>query len=1397
MGVMEKTSEFVELLGMDSATSQDIYAKYALLADAYAGSSGIKILTDNQQTFEELLSTNMIDYMLYLQASGSLAGELANSPNLIKILDRSNPIYIGNIAKKLSSDGWNIKKETSLANIKTALSLFGIQSTDTLEGAEVINNTTDEFPNISFDDDSTLEEELDTSSDEQETPYIPEVQFDNIDPDDILDEAEQAARELDEDLIKQQVAVEEAEKFAQSDGAVKEFSSDNEDEVRRQIEKKDQQIQEYLDAKKRQEEQEMVEKTIKSETEGKHTVDKAIVTKTVKTIMSSYDVLYAHLFQETPTGILTSAGIVTVKSDNALQLMGDGNAYAISLYSSIMSKYGSVIRELDYHEEISTKCINDDGSLKYNYIPNFHIRNIYGIYRGEKDNKLHRETNWTKFRSHLLKSLTKYVTDLLESFKGDPLILSVNLIELFTTVFIMEDFDVNKSLKMSMKSMSINTTYGSCSDIGKMVENGMAFPLDTSTLEVVNNSEDVAGVHNLLVVFDKKLYNGEILFAYKPLKKILESGGRIGLQQTLLGRDIKGRNVTYNFESPQAVDSLIIAGSGSGKGVVTLNILATFIAEGCPTVYVDWKPDMAAMLWDLERATGARILAIDGLNGAADGVTPVRNYGVGIGKPKIPNISDKLNIIPYIKAFQLMILCAKGRNMNYNGMSSRGKKMQFILDEAQAMNKSLSTLNSEIEQFLKENKPKKGEQLTDEYRYVKKLKSFLDSMFSASVEFRNTTGRTGNVGLIMLGQQSDCSAWANGALKRDPIGFLVGNCSMKMLGKDATDTNKYSLNGCVPAGNSLLGNMGYFALVPQAVADKGAPDKIKVVKTYLVLNENDYSESGEGKFTGGMLKNVTDPVLRDALINEDFYPEDENGNRYVNPLVGFKGLIQYIGSTIPGFSLNDNLEAGYREVDKLLSGLGITGEAGKYSCVEEYLFDCSYDGLFTIPELGDLMQSNETIADLVDMGEDGAGGFGDEAPDSFSVIGVDEEEKAPKQNLFEQTGQTQNQGIPDIGAVPPINPSQLPRDVAEAIRRSNAMGNPPVQPSVHVEESQPHYAEQSTDEQSQMFSGDSDTGWTGDVENSSINDSQADQDYSDYQQEVEGQPEYMPPNEHKTFDFGGKTGRAIYVTPERTTQVLGLTKDNSVLVTMPTYSTAERFHKKLFGTLWGSQYEFKNRWRAILDGVAGSSNPNLITRLIIMEDTVVFNKKQVATLNILGGADDIRIEDIVNFGMTAKKYKNIRELMIDEVIFERAQIEFGDPIGGLFKAFGQLQRLTVVTVGCGAAKISVSRQELMQGRIDAKAQEAVEKAQFKNQMEAVAAAKNPNLHTRSPGYQSKVWEASKKFQGQGWGAARDALMDKNPKLFKAAGMGIVSLGVLGVGAVFGLAGRVGSLFARR
>ena len=1332
---IEKMNMSVELLKQNGDVIRDIIAKYNLLADSFVGDSSRDIVYKNESTYTKLLSTNIIDFVYYLISikNKEIVGELTNN--------NFNSLFLGNkiwdIRKDLKSKGWNIGESTNISELKTALQSFGLE--DTTEEPEDYDDAPEENSGC-----------YNFFNNEEGEPM-----WDKLDEDSMGKESSEAVDEID-GLTAEEVA-EVNEFINQQIKSINSKYSEVEDDIG-VTNSNDEKIREFIREQEEKKRQEQVDSAIK---EADENIDRAVLNKTVNSIMNVYDIIYAPMFEANPCGVLTSSGVLSIRSDNALNIIGEGKVYALDMHKGIKSKYGDLVREYDYHNEElnASSLVNSDGSLIYNYIPNFHARNIFGVYRDKETNTLKREKNWKKFRQILVKALTGIISNIMKEFDGNVLKLSGSIVELFTNVIIIEEFDINKLLKASMKFNSINNEYGDCSGVGQMIKSGEIFGLDTSMIEVVNNSISESGVHELLVVFDKKTYKGEILFAYKPLQRIIESGGRVGLQHTLLGRDILGHNVTFNFASIEAVCSLVLAGSGSGKGVVTLNMLATFIAEGCPTVYVDWKPEMAAMLWDLERATGARILSIDGLLGRTKRSTPVRDYGTGYNKPNIPDITDKLNVLSYIKMFQLLVMSAKARNVGYNGMTAEGKKMQFILDEAQVMNKYFTTLKGSVEKYLKGNKPTKDKPATPEYNYVKRLNAVFESIYSGAMEFRNTTGRTGNVGVIMLGQQGDCKSWAEGAFKRDPIGFLVGTCSMKLLGKGATGSNTYELNDCSPKGAELLGSMGHFALVPKAVASRSDNNVIKVIKTYLVLNENDYNENNPGPFTSGMLSNIADPTIKENLINNDLYPCDENGNRYVNPLVGFRGLVEYLGKNIPNFDLKHNLELGYIEIEKLLTGLGILGEGSRYRDIEGYLFDCSEDSLFTNDELSALIKSGEKVSSLIDMGDNdcnesididnsievyGEGEckveFGkdtdtmEENRDNLNeLIDVYYEEESKQQNKFNEAEFS--------GYREPNRDSRLDRYTSEIIERARE------------KESK-----------------------TGD-----------DIDYNDIARtETLKKCKVLYSSEYDSIidNSRGIDDKNIYVSPSSKATVLGLNSDNSLVAMMPPYDLNERYENRLFRTLRGTQYQLKNRWKTILNKVDRSMGRENILRCIIMEDIIVFNKKQVATVNILGGDNDIRIEDIVSFKEMAKRYKNLKELKLDEIIFETAQCEFGNAVDGLFNNFRNLNRLIVLSNGCTDVDYNITRMDWQSNIKKQESAELEERVRFKRQVESVAAAKNRNLRSKSPGYQSRVWESTKSFGAGAWGNVTNALMAENPKLLKATFFGISGLAAITIGSIF-------------
>jgi hypothetical protein len=113
--------------------------------------------------------------------------------------------------------------------------------------------------------------------------------------------------------------------------------------------------------------------------------------------------------------------------------------------------------------------------------------------------------------------------------------------------------------------------------------------------------EDLASytVYEYEHTFDSKMANLRPLFAYQALDALQAKGETVDWSNIILGKGMNGRTVTSGPGKPINLASQlihnIIAGSRSGKGVMTLNILSTAIASNRPVFYQDRKPDMAAL----------------------------------------------------------------------------------------------------------------------------------------------------------------------------------------------------------------------------------------------------------------------------------------------------------------------------------------------------------------------------------------------------------------------------------------------------------------------------------------------------------------------------------------------------------------------------------------------------------------------------------------------------------------------------------------------------------------------------------------------------------------------------------------------------------------------------------
>lgn len=114
---------------------------------------------------------------------------------------------------------------------------------------------------------------------------------------------------------------------------------------------------------------------------------------------------------------------------------------------------------------------------------------------------------------------------------------------------------------------------------------------------VVTALEDGESIVDFTFVRDTKLADAKPLFGFQAARLFQQNGTRITADNILIGEDENGESVFSTKGGTIHLQERIVhrfnAGSRSGKGVMTMNIIASMVASGALLFYIDRKPDMA------------------------------------------------------------------------------------------------------------------------------------------------------------------------------------------------------------------------------------------------------------------------------------------------------------------------------------------------------------------------------------------------------------------------------------------------------------------------------------------------------------------------------------------------------------------------------------------------------------------------------------------------------------------------------------------------------------------------------------------------------------------------------------------------------------------------------------
>lgn len=707
----------------------------------------------------------------------------------------------------------------------------------------------------------------------------------------------------------------------------------------------------------------------------------AFAEEVTSTILETYNKIYPSCYVQRPYGILTTRGVIAYSAElNKLCILTSGlNSFIINAYAKYVKADGTV-KQLDNMN--IAEAIGNKGLL-YNYMPMLQAEIAFGI-KKTSDGKIEIVTKWGDYTDYLYNRIKFVVFNLLKTRNSTfDVEFQTQIVNMFTNTAILIEYDKRKAMHLLYKQTNVNV------DLAKyLVDN--APTLFAKEGEVISNPKGRDGFNRLLYAFNPENYHKEILFAYKMYQQVIASGSTPSAKDLIVGKTLDGSDMRLDLENRQNIIGAIMAGPRSGKGVLTLSVLAGLMAhekdnKTIPFLYCDGKPEMAATMWEIERelqskGIDAKILAIDGLNRCTEhGVGPNRGnvivngrsmYDFGRNLPEGITLKS-VSVIPYLKLMQLFSAMAKSSIDTIPPYTGRFARVMLILDETIAIKGAYNKFCGSLHTFLKTNKPRAKDEPSEEYAYAHHLATVLTHMEDSSLllngqmtnDFVGTLVSEGprkGFGVIQIGQFTTPGLWDGfqpKAWDKNPFGFLMKNASWRILGKNSGQSNDYGLAELKAEGMTLIGKLekgeppdtekgqlGYFVYLNGATKDANLQ---KVFKSYLALNENDYNiqePSRSGIFTAQLLSNAPDDMTKAKIVKEDLLNTDGS----IRTEVGFLGLAQMLMSDPT--KLVERLTAGYNLVWEFMQANGL---AERYSCVEDYLVDCSPESIFSVEELAD------------------------------------------------------------------------------------------------------------------------------------------------------------------------------------------------------------------------------------------------------------------------------------------------------------------------------------------------------------------------------------------------------------------------------------------------------------
>ena len=714
-----------------------------------------------------------------------------------------------------------------------------------------------------------------------------------------------------------------------------------------------------------------VEENSEEETEDKKLealkkVWKGKLAPVVNSIMSSYDILYKSGYGlESPAGVLTNLGIVKSTSDGQLVYGGD-RVVDMEVFSALSKCLGDTFKYYaDKNEEPSINVIKRS-NLPVTYA-NVHLKFMFGHIRycagkhslkryltknniilpSEKRAGKEGKVNSSEVKVIVYDDIRNWIKETLEDYFYQAYIdsgvtddITQDNIEIVNSVNTLMSRSLKNVIAVVTWKKGVNTRLRICSDTPidcQAVVDTLTNTLNigtASTVEVKQMGEYKQGVLDINIIYNERVFSQDSLFAYQVLDILDAQGIKPSWDNVILGKKDDGTIMTYNFKNKKSPTYALYAASRSGKGVMTLNLLASALADGCKLFYIDGKPDMACTIADIAWKQGLDAMTYNGVAGKGDEM--LENRGNCIRKenpfgsaPLIPKdlfISDAevrkfMLITTYLRGIELLCAAAADRSSKSKQMSG-SDWVVAVFDECEQAAVAEGDVRScldRAEANRKAAKDKKGKKIDltkdETYKFIQDYRNWAELVTSNFKTCVSSTFGFANMTVFFVWQST---MFPEKYKTTSAIAKIVAGASgniVKIVGRGAAVTNGSTSYG---TPNSLKqakvtwyderfsGEKGGFF----AIGGNVNSDGMKVFRPFNVYSDADHKEL------------ILENAKAAGLTEDDLKGSQLDDDGRVIPEVGFEG---YVNSLLKRFNLNaaQQINAGWAYADNFVREAGL------------------------------------------------------------------------------------------------------------------------------------------------------------------------------------------------------------------------------------------------------------------------------------------------------------------------------------------------------------------------------------------------------------------------------------------------------------------------------------------